>query len=86
MDARDATFETWDDLLGYCRGSANTIGRLVLALHAIDDPVTMEESDAVCTALQLTNLWQDLARDLERGRVFLPRADMARSGSGSSSA
>ncbi|HEV8128167.1 MAG TPA: squalene synthase HpnC [Candidatus Eisenbacteria bacterium] len=80
MDARDATFETWDDLLGYCRGSANTIGRLVLALHSIDDPTTLEESDAVCTALQLTNLWQDLARDLERGRVFLPRADMARFG------
>lgn len=79
-DARDATFETWDDILGYCRGSANTIGRLVLALHAIDDPTTLEESDAVCTALQLTNLWQDLARDLERGRVFLPRADMARFG------
>ena len=79
-DARDDTFETWDDLLAYCRGSANTIGRLVLALHSIDDPTTLEESDAVCTALQLTNLWQDLARDLERGRAFLPRADMARFG------
>jgi squalene synthase HpnC len=79
-DARDDTFNTWDDLLVYCRGSANTIGRLVLALHEIDDPATLAESDAVCTALQLTNLWQDLARDLARGRVFLPRADMARFG------
>ena len=79
-DARDDTFQVWDDLLAYCRGSANTIGRLVLALHAIDDPTTLAESDAVCTALQLTNLWQDLARDLARGRAFLPRADMARFG------
>ena len=79
-DARDATFDAWDDLLAYCRGSANTIGRLVLALHAIDDPKTLAESDAICTALQLTNLWQDLARDLARGRVFLPREDMARFG------
>ena len=79
-DARDDTFASWDDLLTYCRGSANTIGRLVLALHEIDDPRTIEESDAICTALQLTNLWQDLARDLARGRVFLPRDGMARHG------
>ena len=79
-DARDDTFATWDDLLAYCRGSANTIGRLVLALHEIDEPVTLAESDAICTALQLTNLWQDLARDLARGRVFLPHEDMARFG------
>lgn len=79
-DARDETFAAWDDLLAYCKGSANTIGRLVLALHEIDDPRTIEESDAICTALQLTNLWQDLARDLARGRVFLPRDGVARHG------
>jgi squalene synthase HpnC len=79
-DARDDTFAAWDDLLAYCKGSANTIGRLVLALHEIDDPKTIAESDAICTALQLTNLWQDLARDLARGRVFLPRDGMARHG------
>jgi len=79
-DARDETFETWDDLLSYCRGSADTIGRLVLALHEIDTPAVIAESDAICTALQLTNFWQDLGRDLARGRLFLPLADLRRHG------
>ncbi|HEX7078325.1 MAG TPA: squalene synthase HpnC [Candidatus Eisenbacteria bacterium] len=79
-DARDATFDTWDDLLDYCRGSANTIGRLVLALHRVDHPRAPAESDAVCTALQLTNFWQDLGGDLERGRLFIPLEDLARFG------
>ncbi len=77
-DARDETFATWDDLLSYCRGSANTIGRLVLALHEIDDANALRESDAVCTALQLTNFWQDLGPDLARGRLFLPLEDLRR--------
>jgi squalene synthase HpnC len=80
MDARNATFATWDDLLGYCRGSANTIGRLVLATHGIEDPAVVRRSDDVCTALQLTNFWQDLGRDLARGRQFLPAEDLARFG------
>lgn len=80
LDARNATFATWDDLLGYCRGSANTIGRLVLAAHGIEEPDTLRRSDAVCTALQLTNFWQDLGRDLARGRVFVPAEDLARFG------
>jgi squalene synthase HpnC len=79
-DARDEVFATWDDLLRYCRGSANTIGRLVLALHRIDDAETIRESDAVCTALQLTNFWQDLGLDLARGRLFLPLEDLRRFG------
>lgn len=80
LDARDATFDTWDDLLGYCRGSANPVGRLVLAVHGIDDPQTLRRSDDVCTALQLTNFWQDLGRDLARGRLFVPLEDLARFG------
>lgn len=80
MDARDATFGTWDDLLEYCRGSASSIGRLVLALHRVDDPVAPAESDAICTALQLTNFWQDLGTDLARGRLFIPLEDLARFG------
>ncbi len=79
-DARNESFETWDDLLGYCRGSANTVGRLVLALHEIDEADAIRESDAVCTALQLTNFWQDLGPDLARGRVFLPLEDLRRFG------
>lgn len=78
LDARDATFQTWDDLLAYCRGSANTIGRLVLALYHIEEPEALRASDAVCTALQLTNFWQDLGPDLARGRLFLPLEDIAR--------
>ena len=80
QDARDETFATWDDLLSYCRGSANTIGRLVLALHEIDDADAVRESDAVCTALQLTNFWQDLGPDLIRGRLFIPLEDLRRFG------
>lgn len=79
-DATDATYETWDDLLRYCRGSANTIGRLVLALHDVEDPEATRASDALCTALQLTNMWQDLGRDLERGRLFVPLEDLRRFG------
>ncbi len=78
QDARNETFETWDDLLSYCRGSANTIGRLVLALHRVEDSDAVRESDAICTALQLTNFWQDLGRDLERGRLFIPLEDLQR--------
>jgi hydroxysqualene synthase len=80
MDASDATFPAWDDLLDYCRGSASTIGRMVLALYDVDDARAQAESDAVCTALQLTNFWQDLGPDLARGRLFVPLEDLARFG------
>lgn len=80
LDARDATFPTWDDLLAYCRGSANPVGRLVLALYDVEDPEALRASDAVCTALQLTNFWQDLGPDLARGRLFLPLEDLSRFG------
>jgi len=76
LDARDATFPTWDDLLAYCRGSANPVGRLVLALYKVEDPEALRASDAVCTALQLTNFWQDLGQDVARGRFFLPVEDL----------
>lgn len=79
-DARDAVFPMWDDLLVYCRGSANTIGRMVLALYGVEDTRAQMESDAICTALQLTNFWQDLGADLARGRLFVPLEDLARFG------
>jgi hydroxysqualene synthase len=79
-DARDAEFPAWDDLLAYCRGSANTIGRMVLALYGVEDTRAPAESDAICTALQLTNFWQDLGADLSRGRLFIPLEDLARFG------
>lgn len=60
------------ELLDYCRRSANPIGRLMLQLYGVNDPDSLAQSDAICTALQLINLWQDRAQDLQRGRDYLP--------------
>ena len=59
-------------LLDYCGRSANPIGRLLLHLYGVSDPVAQRQSDAVCSALQLINFWQDLSVDLPRSRVYLP--------------
>ena len=64
-------------LLDYCRRSANPVGRLLLHLYGVTDANALRESDAVCTALQLINFWQDLGVDLSRGRIYLP-ADACR--------
>jgi squalene synthase HpnC len=71
-------FETMDDLLGYARYSADPVGRLVLYLFGFRDAQRQELSDRVCSGLQLANFWQDIAIDLDKGRVYLPRQDMAR--------
>lgn len=68
------------ELLAYCRRSANPVGRLLLHLHGVADAQALEQSDAICTALQLTNFWQDLSVDIPRGRHYLPRADCAAHG------
>lgn len=60
------------ELLAYCRLSANPVGRLLLHLYGIHDQVSLEHSDAVCSALQLINFWQDISVDLSRGRIYLP--------------
>lgn len=60
------------DLLDYCRRSANPVGRLLLHLYRIDDTQAALQSDAVCTALQLINFWQDTSVDLPRGRLYIP--------------
>jgi hydroxysqualene synthase len=73
-------YDTWADVLDYCRRSANPVGRLVLRIAGISDPAVDERSDAVCTALQLTNFWQDLERDWTIGRVYVPRSDLAAAG------
>lgn len=65
-------YGTWDEVLEYCRHSANPVGRLVLGLAGRRDPETMAQSDAVCTALQLTNFWQDFGRDWSAGRLYVP--------------
>ena len=68
------------ELLDYCRRSANPVGRLLLHLYGVTGAQALEESDAICTALQLINFWQDLSVDIPRGRHYLPHADCARHG------
>jgi squalene synthase HpnC len=79
-DVRFPGFTTFDDLLHYCAHSANPVGHLVLHLFGHGDAERQARSDDICTALQLTNFWQDLAVDLRKGRVYLPREDMDRFG------
>lgn len=72
---RDQTvtrYRDWDELFGYCRNSANPVGRLVLRLCGYNDPELDQLSDATCTALQLANFWQDVTVDLKKDRVYLP--------------
>lgn len=68
------------ELLDYCRRSANPVGRLLLHLYGVTGAQALEESDAICTALQLINFWQDLSVDIPRGRFYLPDADCAAHG------
>ncbi len=65
-------YPTWDSMVGYCVFSANPVGRLVLYLCAYRDEERQSLSDATCTALQLANFWQDVSRDLEKGRIYIP--------------
>jgi squalene synthase HpnC len=76
MDQRISEYETWPDLKEYCRNSADPVGRLVLGLLRVDgEPELVAASDDVCTGLQLVNFLQDVPRDLELGRVYLPLDD-----------
>src|SRR5260370_15883221 len=73
-------YPTWDALLGYCVYSANPVGRLVLHLCGYRDEERQRLSDATCTALQLTNFWQDVTVDLEKDRVYIPLVVLDRHG------
>lgn len=74
-------YATRDELLAYCRHSANPVGRLILYLARTTDEASFRQSDAICTGLQLANFWQDVARDWhEKGRVYLPKEDRDRFG------
>ncbi len=72
-----ATYADRTALLDYCRRSANPVGRLLLHLYGVTDAQAQQESDAICTALQLINFWQDLSVDIPRGRYYLPLAECA---------
>ena len=68
------------ELLDYCRRSANPVGRLLLHLYGVTDAQSLEESDHICSALQLINFWQDLGLDIVRGRIYLPADAWSRHG------
>jgi len=72
QDQNVKRYPTWDSMIGYCVYSANPVGRLVLYLCGYRDEERQAMSDATCTALQLANFWQDVGRDLEKGRIYIP--------------
>ena len=80
MDQTSRRHPTYTDLDHYCRHSANPVGHLVLYLFGYRDAERQEISDLTCTALQLANFWQDVARDHAMGRIYLPLEDMQRFG------
>jgi squalene synthase HpnC len=82
QDQRVKRYATFDDLLAYCRNSANPVGHLVLYLFECFDPKRAALADEVCTGLQLANFWQDVARDCAIDRVYLPEEDRRRFGYG----
>lgn len=80
MDVTVRRYATYEDLLTYCRYSANPVGRLILTLFGYREEELYRLSDAICTGLQLANHWQDVAVDLKKDRIYLPQADMERFG------
>ena len=80
QDQTVTRYRNWEELFGYCRCSANPVGRLVLYLCGYRDEERQRLSDATCTALQLANFWQDVTVDLEKNRVYIPLDVMARHG------
>lgn len=77
-DQKITRYQTFDDLLVYCRYSASPVGHLVLYLCGYRDPERQHLSDYTCTALQLANFWQDVSADFEKGRIYLPLEDLRR--------
>ena len=82
QDQRITEYDTFEQLRDYCRRSADPVGRLVLKLFEQSTPEHVAWSDSICTGLQLANFWQDVDRDLSKGRIYLPREDRLRFGYG----
>ena len=76
--ANASTYADMNDLLSYCKLSANPVGRLLLHLYDVQDEASLAQSDAICSALQLINFWQDLSEDIPRGRYYLPQDQAAK--------
>ena len=80
QDLHQSRYADRQELLAYCRRSANPVGRLLLHLYGVSGADQLRQSDDICTALQLINFWQDLSVDTQRGRCYVPLADAARRG------
>src|SRR5271170_128291 len=80
QDTEKKRYETFDEVLDYCRRSANPVGRIVLMIHGYRDPDLFRMSDAICTALQIANFLQDVAVDLKKDRIYLPQEDFRQFG------
>jgi squalene synthase HpnC len=80
QDQLVARYQGFDELVGYCRLSANPIGRVVLHIFGVASPARYRLSDSICTALQLAEHWQDVAEDFGKGRIYLPQADLEKFG------
>lgn len=80
QDVTTTRYRTFLSLLDYCRRSANPVGVLMLHLYESATPSNLRDSDAICTALQLTNFWQDVAIDWPKNRIYLPEEDLERFG------
>jgi len=80
QDVVKKRYANFDELLDYCRRSANPVGTLLLHLYGEATPVNIAYSDAICTSLQLINFWQDVAKDYAIGRIYLPLDEMAQHG------
>lgn len=75
QDLKQKSYETFDDLLGYCKNSANPVGRIMLELYGIKSEKVVNYSDKICTSLQLTNFWQDVKIDIQKNRIYVPIED-----------
>jgi len=82
QDVVKSRYASFDEVLRYCERSANPVGALMLHLFGAATPERLRQSDAICSALQLVNFWQDVESDFARGRIYLPADDMARFGVG----
>ena len=80
QDQTVTRYPTFEDVLGYCKNSANPVGRLVLYVCGYRDAERQQLSDYTCTALQIANFWQDVARDYNKGRIYLPLESLSRFG------
>ena len=80
QDVVKARYASYEELLDYCRRSANPVGRLLLHLYGVTDAVSLNRSDDICTALQLINFWQDVGIDIAKPRIYLPQEDLERFG------